>query len=218
MAAPDNNPITSSRVGWRTGIVTFGFSILVSGCSSTGMFSKSATPMVYPRLPVAETDRSSSPATARQPRVSHRAQSAAIPHRYKKYHFTAPPAAISDSELSPPEGNRLIGYKYEPKPGNNNADITLPEAILDLNPITVDEPPAATEGFRIVPDSMAADQSDDVVYKAGNRYTVRPGETLMQISRKLYGRESAWRRIFDANRSVLRDPNILKPGMILTIP
>ena len=50
------------------------------------------------------------------------------------------------------------------------------------------------------------------------RYTVQPGDTLAKISREYYGDPNQYTKIFNANRSVLKDPNALHPGQELVIP
>jgi LysM repeat protein len=49
-------------------------------------------------------------------------------------------------------------------------------------------------------------------------YVVREGDTLASISRKFYKSSGRWKKIRDANKSVINDPAKLKPGMTLTIP
>lgn len=49
------------------------------------------------------------------------------------------------------------------------------------------------------------------------RYFVRPGDTLRSLATRYYD-NADWRRIFEANRGVLRDPKLLPPGAVLTIP
>ncbi len=49
-------------------------------------------------------------------------------------------------------------------------------------------------------------------------YVVRPGDTLWSIAEKFYGDASAGRRIHEANRTVISDPNKLKVGTTLTLP
>ena len=51
-------------------------------------------------------------------------------------------------------------------------------------------------------------------------YVVKPGESLWTIAAKpeIYGKSTRWRRIFDANRDVLKSPNHVRPGMTLKIP
>jgi phage tail protein X len=54
-----------------------------------------------------------------------------------------------------------------------------------------------------------------------HKYTVKPGDTLSNIALHFYGdgTEPAWRKIYDANRSLISaDPNLIKPGEPLTIP
>ena len=54
---------------------------------------------------------------------------------------------------------------------------------------------------------------------ATNTYTVQKGDTLVAIARKFYGGDADWKRILDANSSVLKgDAAALRPGMKLTIP
>jgi len=53
----------------------------------------------------------------------------------------------------------------------------------------------------------------------GNRhYTVKTGDTLSKLSKQFYGDAGQYKRIFDANRNVLRDPDKLSVGQELIIP
>jgi LysM repeat protein len=49
-------------------------------------------------------------------------------------------------------------------------------------------------------------------------YVVRDGDTLASISRKFYKTSGRWKKIRDANRSVVDDPGKLRAGQTLTIP
>src|SRR5437762_3417474 len=49
-------------------------------------------------------------------------------------------------------------------------------------------------------------------------YVVREGDTLASISRKFYKSSGRWKKIRDANKSVIDDPAKLKPGTTLVIP
>jgi LysM repeat protein len=49
-------------------------------------------------------------------------------------------------------------------------------------------------------------------------YVVREGDTLASISRKFYKTSGRWKKIREANKSLIEDPAKLKPGMTLTIP
>lgn len=52
----------------------------------------------------------------------------------------------------------------------------------------------------------------------GQTYTVKPGDTLSEISKQFYGNSSEYMRIFYANREKLRDPEKIQVGQQLTIP
>ena len=48
--------------------------------------------------------------------------------------------------------------------------------------------------------------------------TVQPGNTLWAIARERYGEGIAYVRVFEANRDTIRDPDLIYPGQIFTIP
>jgi nucleoid-associated protein YgaU len=61
--------------------------------------------------------------------------------------------------------------------------------------------------------------SPPLAYEAANRtYTVKVGDTLSKIAKRYYGDSSLYRRIFEANRRVLRDPDDIQVGQVLRIP
>ena len=52
----------------------------------------------------------------------------------------------------------------------------------------------------------------------GQRYTVKPGDSLSKIAQQFYGKASEYNKIFEANRDQLNDPNKIQPGQELVIP
>ncbi len=48
-------------------------------------------------------------------------------------------------------------------------------------------------------------------------YTVEKGDNLSKIAKHFYGKQD-WKRIFDANRDQLSDPDRIQPGQVLKIP
>ncbi len=65
------------------------------------------------------------------------------------------------------------------------------------------------------PDAKTADKKTGATPRS---YVVREGDTLASISRKFYKSSGRWKKIRDANRSVIQDPAKLKPGTTITIP
>jgi len=49
-------------------------------------------------------------------------------------------------------------------------------------------------------------------------YTVKKGDTLSKISQQAYGSAGEYKRIFEANRDQLSDPDKIQPGQVLRIP
>lgn len=50
-------------------------------------------------------------------------------------------------------------------------------------------------------------------------YTVRKGDSLWVVSKRMYGSGSKWRTIYNANKKVIgKNPNIIYPGQKLVIP
>jgi nucleoid-associated protein YgaU len=53
---------------------------------------------------------------------------------------------------------------------------------------------------------------------AGKSYTVKAGDTLSKIAKEHLGDANAYMKIFDANRDKLSNPDLIKPGQVLTLP
>jgi uncharacterized protein YidB (DUF937 family) len=49
-------------------------------------------------------------------------------------------------------------------------------------------------------------------------YTVASGDSLSRIAKRFYGDGNQWRRIFDANRDQIENPDLIRPGQKLKIP
>lgn len=49
-------------------------------------------------------------------------------------------------------------------------------------------------------------------------YEVQKGDSLSKIAKAQYGDAKAWKRIFDANTDILKDPDKIYPGQKLKIP
>jgi nucleoid-associated protein YgaU len=49
-------------------------------------------------------------------------------------------------------------------------------------------------------------------------HIVQPGDTLRGLAARFLGDARRWPEIFQANRDVISDPNLIRPGMRLVIP
>jgi nucleoid-associated protein YgaU len=53
---------------------------------------------------------------------------------------------------------------------------------------------------------------------AAQTYTVVAGDSLSKIAKKFYGDANQWKRIFEANRDRIKNPDLIQPGWRLEIP
>jgi nucleoid-associated protein YgaU len=54
--------------------------------------------------------------------------------------------------------------------------------------------------------------------RAGRTYTVVKGDSLSRIAKHHYGDANKWRTIYEANRDLIKDPDLIYPGQSFRIP
>jgi nucleoid-associated protein YgaU len=52
----------------------------------------------------------------------------------------------------------------------------------------------------------------------GKTYTVMRGDSLSKIAKREYGDAQKWRKIYEANKDVIDNPDLIEPGQDLIIP
>jgi len=52
----------------------------------------------------------------------------------------------------------------------------------------------------------------------GRTYVVVAGDSLSRIAKREYGDAQKWPKIYEANRSIIKDPDLIYPGQELRIP
>lgn len=53
---------------------------------------------------------------------------------------------------------------------------------------------------------------------AEQSYTVAKGDSLSKIAKKVYGDANQWKRLFEANRDQIENPDLIHPGQVLRVP
>lgn len=71
-----------------------------------------------------------------------------------------------------------------------------------------------------IPDSRQSDPSTAQTsdHRPGGSYYVQKGDTLTEISKRIYGTTGRWKEIYDANHDKIKDPNNIFPGEVLSLP
>ena len=72
-------------------------------------------------------------------------------------------------------------------------------------------------------DPVYADLTADITIDASLKvpektYTVVAGDSLSKIAKKFYGNANQWKKIFEANTDIIKNPDLIKPGQTLKIP
>jgi nucleoid-associated protein YgaU len=70
------------------------------------------------------------------------------------------------------------------------------------------------QGVEAVNDQMTVDLSEP----EAQYYTVVKGDNLSKISKQFYGDPNKYARIFEANKPMLKSPDLIYPGQMLRIP
>ena len=99
-------------------------------------------------------------------------------------------------------------------------DIELPSF---SKPPTRGTAPASLEAFTPPEQAVTAQgpaSGEAKMLAQYDTYVVQKGDSLTSIAAKpeIYGKASRWRRIFDANRGLLKSPDRVRTGMTLKIP
>jgi nucleoid-associated protein YgaU len=67
-------------------------------------------------------------------------------------------------------------------------------------------------------DGSVAHRIDQPFEPPTGQYTVQSGNSLWVIARKAYGKGPQYTVIYGANKGAIRDPNLIYPGQIITLP
>lgn len=111
----------------------------------------------------------------------------------------------------------------EDNPGISDLDVTISDGVVELSgqaesseamqkAVLMAGNIKGVNEVRI--DNLTAPQSDAQV----EYYEIVSGDTLSAISKKFYGKSSEYMRIFEANREVIKDPDLIFVGQKIRIP
>jgi LysM repeat protein len=79
--------------------------------------------------------------------------------------------------------------------------------------------PSASPGTGVQRATLHLDASVQSVRQAAKRtYRVQTGDTLSGIAQRFYGHASEWHRLYKANASRVRNPDLIYTGQVLVIP
>ncbi len=123
-----------------------------------------------------------------------------------------------------PPGTTLRVYVDDRHAGDAEADpdgrwtMAPPEAVpVGRHLLRVDQVAAAGAVAARIEVPFQRDEVTDAALPEG-RIVVQPGENLWRLARAAYGSGLRFTVIYEANRGQIRDPNLIFPGQVFTLP
>lgn len=132
------------------------------------------------------------------------------------------PAAVAEAQAA--AGTTAVAAAPGPAPASTPEPAAEPAAAPTLapaapaNPVAetpVPEAPASPAAAAVEPEPAAAAAAPAV---SAGIITVQPGYTLWGIARASYGDGFLYVKVFEANRAQIRDPDLIYPGQVFTVP
>ena len=128
---------------------------------------------------------------------------------------------IFGSEDEAPE--KLKKHIEEDNPGIKNLEVEVHDGVATIKGET-DDPSALEKVILMAGNALgieevradevtAPEQTVEVQY-----YEIKKGDSLWKISKVFYGNGNDYPKIFEANKEVIKDPDLIFPGQMIRIP
>lgn len=120
-------------------------------------------------------------------------------------------------------GDKIKAHIEADNPGIDNLDISVEDGVAKISGDVKDA--AALEKAVLMTGNVegveevqlvnvtGAEPSADVEY-----YEIEKGDTLWKVAEKFYGNGSQYTKIFEENKEVIKDPDLIYPGQKIRIP
>ncbi|NEX22731.1 peptidoglycan-binding protein LysM [Thiorhodococcus mannitoliphagus] len=108
-------------------------------------------------------------------------------------------------------------------PGVKDLDVSYQDGVVSLGG-SADDAAAMEKAVLMAGNVMgvAEVKADGIQVPASSEkvdyYVIQKGDTLSAVAKHFYGKASEYPRIFDANREVIKDPDLIFPGQKIRIP
>ena len=128
---------------------------------------------------------------------------------------------IFGTEKEAPE--KLKKHIEDDNPGIENLEIQVEDGVATISGKT-DDPSALEKVVLMTGNAMgieevnvdaveAPKQTEEVLY-----YEISKGDSLWKIAKNTYGDGNQYKKIFDENREVIKDPDLIFPGQKIRLP
>ena len=118
---------------------------------------------------------------------------------------------------------KLKEHIEEDNPGINNLEIEVQDGVATIKGET-DDPSALEKVILMAGNALGIEEvrADDVVAPEQmievQYYEIQKGDSLWKIAKAFYGDGNKYHQIFEANKEVIKDPDLIFPGQMIRIP
>ena len=119
--------------------------------------------------------------------------------------------------------SKIKEHIEQDNPGIDALDVTYEAGVVKLSGKTMS--PEALEKVVLMAGNVQGVERVDVagveapaIDEAVQYYVIEKGDTLSAIAKQFYGKASLYPKIFEANREVIKDPDLIFPGQKIRIP
>jgi nucleoid-associated protein YgaU len=119
--------------------------------------------------------------------------------------------------------DKIKDYFEQDNPGVNDFQVTVKDGVATITGEAASAE-AKEKAILMVGNIQGVKevQADNLAAPAASvkveYYVIKSGDTLSAIAQKYYGKGSAYPRIFEANREVIKNPDLIYPGQKIRIP
>ncbi|MCM2277608.1 MAG: LysM peptidoglycan-binding domain-containing protein [Oligoflexia bacterium] len=117
------------------------------------------------------------------------------------------PASGGGEPYTVQQGDTLMRIAFE-----TYGDLFKWRQIYDANRDKIQDPNSVPPGTVLM---LEKPDSPVQISRNGERYLIKRGDTLGSISEDVYGTKTKWKRIWENNRELIRDPNMIFAGFYL---
>jgi nucleoid-associated protein YgaU len=128
---------------------------------------------------------------------------------------------IFGSEDEAPQ--RIKEYIEEENPGVSNLDVSVEDGVATISgqadsAEAMEKAVLMAGNVKGISEVRADELSAPAPVQEVQYYEIQSGDTLSAIAKKYYGNASDYPRIFEANREVIKDADLIYPGQKIRIP
>lgn len=105
------------------------------------------------------------------------------------------------------EGDTLMKIAFE-----TYGDLYQWRKIYESNKERISDPNAVPKGTVL---KLEQPSTPVAIERNGEKYLIKPGDTLGKISNNVYGTQTQWRKLWENNRQLIKDPNKIFAGFHL---